>query len=206
MGDGTDKNGEGPRRRLVTPTNEVPVLLPWSTVLARTEDIAVLLLGARLYTTGIEFDISVRAKGPGLLDLHSGAAGRPSAGGNVLCFGVEGTDGFAATNVVRDGRALDDGPSLMPGGGGGSYGTISIPYLLHPVPPSGPVTVWVAWPARGLDETSVGFDGSDLGQLVARVAELWPEDPDATWPPTPPAPNLPAGGWFAAHANAGRQA
>jgi hypothetical protein len=201
MGDKADEPRERVQRlrALMGPANEVPVTLPWSAVLARTADLAVLLVGARLYTTGIQLDVSIRGRGDAVLDLHPGAIGRPDAKGDVLCIGVAGANGFAATNV-RGGRPSDNEPTLTPGGGASTYGMVSVPYMLHPLPPVGPVTVVCAWPVHGLDETRVEFDGSSLLEMVEQVEILWPEDDDAAWPPSPPKPKLPAGGWFAEHA------
>lgn len=190
-------------RRVMTPANEVPVLLPWSGVLARAEEVAVLLTAAHLYTNGIQFDVSVRGRGQGAYDLHAQAGGRPDANGHMLCLGVEGADGRAVANVPKDGASErpDEGPSLTSGGSGGSHGTVAITYLLHPLPASGPLTIWCAWQARGVEETSVVFDGAMLGELVEQVEVLWPAD-EKRWPPPPPKPNLPAGGWFEAYATA----
>jgi hypothetical protein len=190
-------------RRAVAPVNEVPVLLPWSGVLARAEEVAVLLSAAHLYTNGIEFELSVRGRGRRVHDLHAPAGGVPDANGHMLCFGVEAADGQAVANVPKDGASgrPDEGPSLAGGGGGGSHGNSAVSYLLHPVPASGPLTIWCAWQSRGIEETSVVFDGAMLGELVEQVEVLWPADIDAMLrPPPPPKPNLPAAGWFEAYA------
>lgn len=187
-------------RRATTPTNEVPVLLPWSGVLAQAEEVAVLLSAAHLYTNGIEFELSVRGRGQSMRDLHVPAGGIPDANGHMLCFGVETADGQVVANVPKDGvtERGDEGPSLVGGAGGGRSGDASVAYLLHPVPASGPLTLWCAWQARGIEETSAVFDGSMLGELVERVEVLWPADTTLR-PPPPPKPNLPAGGWFEAY-------
>jgi hypothetical protein len=185
----------------MAPVNEVPVLLPWSGVLARAEEVAVLLSATHLYTNGIEFNLSVRGRGLGVYDLHAPAGGVPDANGHMLCFGVEGADGQAVANVPKDGASgrPDEGPSLTGGGGGGSSGNAAVAYLLHPVPASGPLTIWCAWQARGIEETRVVFDGAMLGELVEQVEVLWPADTTHR-PPPRPKPNLPAGGWFEAYA------
>jgi hypothetical protein len=122
----------------------------------------------------------------------------------MLCFGVEGADGQAAANVPRAVASdrPDEGPYLTGGAGGGSQGTAAVTYLLHPVPASGPLTIWCAWQSRGVEETRVVFDGTMLGELVEQVEQvevLWPAD-EMFRPPPRPKPNLPAGGWFEAYA------
>ena len=94
-----------------------------------------------------------------------------------------------------------DGPSLVAGGGGGGPGAVDTSYLLYPVPPPGRLAIFCAWPAHGIDETRTEFDGSGLAALQAQVETLWPIDTREPWPPTPPKPVLPAGGWFAAYAS-----
>jgi hypothetical protein len=187
--------------RATTPVNEVPVLLPWSGVLARAEEVAVLLTAAHLYTNGIEFELSVRGRGKAAYDLHAPAGGCPDANGHMLCFGVEGADGLAVANVPKD-RASGsphEGPCLTGGGGGGRSGNATVIYLLHPVPAPGPLTIWCAWQSRGIEETSVVFDGAMLVELVEQVEVLWPADATLR-PPPRPKPELPAGGWFEAYA------
>jgi hypothetical protein len=88
---------------------------------------------------------------------------------------------------------------LTGGGGGGRYDDAAVAYLLHPVPPSGPLTIWCAWPSRGIEETSVVFDGAMLGEQVEQVEVLWPADTTLRRPPRPK-PNLPPDGWFEAYA------
>jgi hypothetical protein len=189
------------RRRAMAAVNEVPVLLPWSGVLARAEEVAVLLTAAHLYTNGIQFELSVRGRGRGVYDLHAPAGGLPDANGHMLCFGVEGADGQTAANVPKAvaSERPDEGPYLTGGGGGGSHGTAAVTYLLHPVPASGPLTIWCAWQSRGVEETRVVFDGAMLGELVEQVEVLWPAD-EMFRPPPRPKPSLPVGGWFEAYA------
>jgi hypothetical protein len=188
-------------RRVITPANEVPVLLPWSGVLARAEEVAVLLTAAHLYTSAIQFDLSVRGRGQSAFGLHAPAAGSPEANGDMICVGVEDADGQAVANVPKDGASErpDEGLSLTSGPVGGSHGTVAISYLLHPVPVPGPLTIWCAWPSRGVEETRLVLDGAMLGQLVEQVEVLWPADATHR-PPPPPKPNLPVGGWFEAYA------
>ncbi len=54
-----DRDGPPP---YAPPDNEVPNVLPVSTVLARTRHAAVALVGLRAYTTGFSVDVSVRRR------------------------------------------------------------------------------------------------------------------------------------------------
>jgi hypothetical protein len=184
------------------PANEVPIWLPWSGVLARGRDVAVLLTGAVLYTTSLRFDLTVCGRGEAARDLHMASLGRPDANGDMLCVGVAGAGGFTATNVrrARLSSNSDPAPTLSPNGGFGGHGAALTRYLLQPIPPAGAVTLWVAWSSRGIEETATEFDGSALDELAAQIEVLWPvEDEAPPWSMTPPEPKLPRGGWFAAH-------
>lgn len=202
MGDQTDtKQSQADERaehwrRLMPPSNEIPVLLPWSGTLGRSEDIAVALVGAHLHSSGVLLYITARGRGAAVLGLHGAASGRFDANGDVLCLGVEMADGTAAANIDR---AADAGssnyPTLMRGGGGGGPSSVDVTYFLSPVPPPGPVCMVCAWPSRDIPETRSEFDGTHLTELLAQVTELWPPEP-AGQLPDHPQPTLPPGGWF----------
>jgi hypothetical protein len=82
----TRSGGDGPDeeryRRMSAPDNELPVALPLNTVLARTGDVAVALLGLQVHTTGLAFDLAVRVRPAAasrmrLDGLFWGASGQP---------------------------------------------------------------------------------------------------------------------------------
>lgn len=184
------------------PDNEVPVPVPVSLVLARTEDVAVLLVGALAYTSGISFTLAVRLRHRRVLprrrelhDLVGGWSGRADG----LLLGVEFSDG-RATSTAGVGRPPTPGSGLgqlqlVPAGGGGSELRVDHDYWLTPVPPPGPVTVVLACAGLGLAETSVSLDGDALVQAAARAEVLWPP-PEPDEPDEPEEPELPDGGWF----------
>lgn len=89
------------------PANEVPIWLPWSGVLARGRDVAVLLTGARLYSNSLQLDLSVRGRGEAGRDLHMASSGRPDTNGDMLCFGVEGVRAGGADRGAVAGRGRD---------------------------------------------------------------------------------------------------
>ncbi len=53
-------------RRMSPPDNEVPVALPQNVLLARTDDVAVALLGLQVSSTGVSFHLTVRARAAAL--------------------------------------------------------------------------------------------------------------------------------------------
>lgn len=194
--------------RINPPENEIPGALPLSHVIGRTDQLAVALVGAFVYSTGLSVHLAVRIRNPEPGhhdDLYAEVTGhRRRGGGDVasLLLGVEYPDGRTATNL-GDWRSAfardedDDRPVLHPGGGGGGGATLDMDFWLWPLPPPGDVTIVCAWPTRGLDETRTTVQAADLAAARSRVVELWPWEPPAepaVLPPSPP-PDLPEG-WF----------
>jgi hypothetical protein len=178
------------------PDNEIPVALPWSGVLGRSEEYAVALLGAQLYTSVIELQIIVcsRRDSPELFNevagaVHGGVTDR-------LLLGVEYSDGRRGTNVGTS-TPEHNTPTLNSYGSGGGPRKVHAAYLLAPPPPPGPVTVLCAWPARGISETTTVLDASDITVFLEQVQLLWPRQPDQPSTATEVPPTVPAGGWFA---------
>lgn len=186
-------------RRHQPPTNEVPVVVPLEVALVRTPDVAVSVVGAEVFTTGMELEVRMVLRpgaGLDLLPLHQGAHGRSAP----ERFGVEFADGRRASTLL-DWRGTDDvgEPVLDQRGGGGGGTQWSQRYWICPVPPAGPLTVVYACPALGLDEVQAVVEATPLAEAVARVEQLWPWEPEQHHDPIPPTlPVLPEGSWFAA--------
>lgn len=189
------------RRRWAPPENEVPVPVPVSAVLGRTEDVAVALVGGAAYTTGLRFQVAVRlrAEPPG---EHTHWMHLLDGGGDQLLLGVEYADGRIATNLpspTPPGVAPDDTePSLNPSGGSGGSRSYDQDFWLYPLPPPGPLVLVCAWPAFGIPESRTELDGAAVLQAASRAEVLWPWQPDEATP-TRPEPAVPTSGWFARH-------
>jgi hypothetical protein len=181
------------------PENEIPIVLPWSVVLGRGEDVVAALIGVRVYTTGVELDIVARTRGDRSRDMHHPGRGFPGEPGQPL-VGVEFADGrftvasgFAHRPPPRPGPAL-----LLASGSMFGPNSAAMRYFLTPLPPPGPMIVHFVWPALGLPESAVELDGGQVAAVVSDVEVLWPPEP----PPPPmrperdPGPDLPEAGWF----------
>jgi hypothetical protein len=46
-------------------------------------------------------------------------------------------------------------------------------FWLWPLPPAGPLTWHATWPDRGIDETSITVDASDLAEAASQAKQLW---------------------------------
>jgi hypothetical protein len=49
-------------RRMNPPANEIPMSVAISALLARTQDVAIALVGAQAYTFGLRFDLVIRLR------------------------------------------------------------------------------------------------------------------------------------------------
>ncbi|WP_167322785.1 hypothetical protein [Rhodococcoides kroppenstedtii] len=179
------------------PANEVPRLVPLHLVLARNDKIAVWMTGANVFSTCLTFTVEARTTIAGrLLGMYGFGKPEPSHTPQML-LGVETSDGTWATNLP--GRPT----GLRPNGGSGSDGQGRVDMILHPVPPSGPLQVYFAWPHFGIDETRHTLDGDLIASAAGDVTTLWPEI-DLTQSQidfndrTVAEIGVPDGGWFAA--------
>lgn len=198
----SNERGPGPAslRFRGTPTNEIPAVVPVQLVLARTDAIAVWLSGALVYSTCITFSVEA---GVQTTDRFLGmyGFGKPETGRTPpMLLGFEYADGTTATNLP--GRPT----GLQPNGSSGSGIHNRTGLILTPVPPSGTLQVYFAWPHFGIEETKHVLDASKFASSVGHVTTLWEEPDPATAAQididnrATPEIEIPAGGWFAAAA------
>ena len=144
------------------------------------------------YSTGLALDLLAVARGlrhaetnrlfseQHVLDDEEG----PSA--SFLRVGIELADGARISNLANPHRHLaslnqaPEGPLLVPsGGGGGSSGmgrvTMNPGYWLWPLPPPGPLHVFVEWPALDVALAQVELDAEPLVGAARRSQKLWTE-------------------------------
>jgi len=187
-------------RRMNRPDNELPVALPANRVLARTDGVAVGLVGLQVFTTGFGFELAVRARpsaaDQGARSLQDLFWGPSSHDGTAFLLGVEFSDGRRLSTLGRPDR---DGASLQQAGGGGGDAAIDQEWWVSALPPDGPLRIVVRCDPLGVPETVTELDGTAVRAAAADVVTLWPwERPPAYRDEPPPAPqNLPPGSWFA---------
>lgn len=166
------------------PENELGVAVPVRELLARTDDLAIALLGVVAYSNGLQLQVELRRRTePEDVDvMHLHMRRRHARGGElapeVLRFGVQLADGRKATNLDARPWGADEeptGPLLMERGGGGGGRSWSFGYWLWPLPPAGTLTIAVEWPALGVALTTRDLDTRPLLDAAARSERLWPE-------------------------------
>ena len=185
-------------RRMNAPENEIPVALPQNLLLARTDDVAIALIGLHVYTTGLAFELVARLR-------PSAQAGRRTLDelfwrhgphGGAFLFGVEFADGRRASTLTRD---SPDGLVFHSGSGSGGQASVEQTWWLHPLPPDGPMRFVVRCHELGIPETSAELDGTAIRRAADAVVPLWPWEPPpehGPWEPPPP-PDVPGDSWFA---------
>jgi hypothetical protein len=180
-------------------------------LLGRSDDAAVGITQIGAFSTGFQFTLAVRVRStrPELAHggLHLMVGGHTHPGIEItleqrLLLGLEYPDGQRAS-TLRDMRMHRPGPTeagqplilVQHRGGGGEQGVDHI-YWVSPLPPDGPVTFVLAWPAFGLPESRTVLDGAAIRAAAASSQVLWPPEPPLE-PAPPPAPPRPSSGWFA---------
>lgn len=197
-------DGNGPSedflRRTNPPENEIPVALPINVLLARTDDVAVALVGLQVYTTGVSFTLVVRARPSsevartrGLNELiwqHG-----PRAGSFLL--GIELADGRRASGMRMGERDTDI--LFHSGSGSGGQASVGQSWWLSPLPPEGLLTFVVRCADLGIGETVTELDASAIRRAADDVVTLWPWEPppEERLAEPPGAPDLPPDSWFA---------
>jgi len=176
---------------LGAPQNELGAAVPLRLVLARTDRVAIALIGATAYSTGTTLTLAVRSRRSDAQDFFGDPFGMPFGhpmrraphGGeldpDVLRFGVQFSDGGKATTAGGTSSWVADepsGPVLSESGGGGSPADYTSKFWLWPLPPPGPVTFAVEWPAREIALSKQQVDASVFIDASRQSEALWPQE------------------------------
>jgi hypothetical protein len=175
------------------PENELPVAIALDVVLVRTDAIAVYVTSARVFSTGLAFDVAMVRRRPvsSAEDRRGGFLLHGESDGEAARLGVAFADGRRTTlDAAWSGRVEAPEIQLQSGGGGGGFRRWDARVWLWPIPPQGPLTFAFVWPRAGVDETLVEVDSAPIRDSAPRAVELWPDDR-----PLPPRHDGP--GWAA---------
>jgi hypothetical protein len=165
-------------------------------VLAKTDSVAIAVLGVAAFRKGIDFRLSVRRR-PRQRDAEDEEDIDPffewhplrrqvrpgqDLPPELLRFGVQFSDGRKATTVglfeteglVRPPEAPPS-PVLMQGGGHGGGGEWESDFWLWPLPPPGPFAFVVEWPREQIALTRQEVDADIFVDASSRSEVLWPE-------------------------------
>lgn len=171
------------------PSGEAPVDVPVTALLATSHHAAVLLRSVRVHSNGVELELQAKLRRDDasdeqwsdLLDrfhehgwIGRGVAGRLRAG--VLL--ADGSRAIVAPRAHGDDDAAGGHRLTRQGGGGSGSDTFHDAewvFWLWPLPPDGPLTLVVDWPAMDLPEQRVEIDGTAIRDAARAVVPIWPD-------------------------------
>lgn len=181
-----------PRAWWEAPQDQAPAILPVMGVIASTVNAAVALVGARVYRSGLELQIELRARRreesdtewDSLIDAFMERPYTPAGpgGAQALTYAVaiDGGAEIVANSLFRPHTNPEIEPrgySLMrtrPGASGNRYSCTSSQGLwLWPLPDAEHVELIVRWPAMGIGEARTGIDVTPIADLSSRAVPLW---------------------------------
>jgi len=204
----TDEMIHAWRERMEPPENEFPAGAALTVLLGHADDVAVGITRADVFTTGFRFTLAVRLRRPLPELAHGGlhmlVGGHPGHGVEIplerlLLLGIEYANGDRASTLRNPHIGLGDTDRrlvLRQGGGSSGDRTMDHTFWVSPLPPDGPVTFVMAWPAFGVTESRAVVDSAPIRAAAGQALTLWPPQP--TPEPEPPAQlPRPATGWFA---------
>jgi hypothetical protein len=168
------------------PENELGEATPLRAVLVKRADLAIALVELVAYSRGIGGRFIIRRRDgeprdgfshPMHLMMRRGLAGATELPPELLRFGVEFSDGRRATTIERFRGPREQPPEivLMQRGGGGGGGSWEFGFWIWPLPPAGPLTFAVEWPAEGVELTTCEVDAAPILEAAARSEQLWEE-------------------------------
>jgi hypothetical protein len=153
--------------------------IPAQQLLAKTDDVAVVLRGLCAWPNGFELDIRFVGRPPHTPQMHQAFFARFHAGRGPR-FGFEFSDGRRAGsstarggfNVDKDENGIPTEPVLMPRGGGGGGGEYRQSFWVWPLPPEGRLVLHFDWPDRGIRDTDLELDGAAVRRAGENAIEL----------------------------------
>lgn len=194
------------RRRISPPDNEIPTVVPVNTVLGRSADAVIALVGVEAFTTGWSFRLAIRTRmGAASVERISRVlSGHPDPDhgdpDERLLLGVEFADGRRASTLdlgmFPDPTGDPDAPIMSPCGGGGDHRSHNLDFWMAPLPPGGDLLLVCVCAPLQIPETRIALDGEAIARAGAAATVLWPPVPFEESPPPSP-PRRPATGWFA---------
>jgi hypothetical protein len=162
----------------------VPWLVSINAIVHQSADAVILVESVAAYPNGFVINIGIRANPHQPPQEVTGRIHQ--AGMRFPRIGVRFSDGQAAGHeastrarlrptheVPKDAEGLPTAAVVRMTGGGGGGGGWRFGAWVYPLPPEGPVEVFVSLPLAGLDEGKVVIDGAEIRDASQRATVVW---------------------------------
>jgi hypothetical protein len=175
------------------PENVVPAVAPLGVDVGTNDEVAMAITHLTVYPTGFGFGFTALTKeDPGVVcadELEVARDAEEDPVGLQFHLGVEFADGrredtlkhwISINHAGASNRMhLPSDPlteiSVRPLGASANDRSYSGSIWVWPLPPEGPLTFWVGWPAAGLPSRPTVIDASMVLDAVGAATTLWSE-------------------------------
>jgi hypothetical protein len=153
----------------------LPSTLRVDALLSQDENAVVSIPYLDVYPNGFRINVSILMN-PNRQDeirarMHRGPMGMVRIGVRFSDGRVGGRSG--PFEAPRDDQGIPPQPVVRQGGGGGGSGGWSFGAWVYPLPPDGPLEIFVALPPPSTGETSTTVDGSAVRAAAERARVIW---------------------------------
>jgi hypothetical protein len=174
---------EPPERRWFPPAwdrpseGTLPATLAVDAVLQQDEGIVVAVPHLDVFPNGFRINLLMLLdphRAQDLRALHRGPTIMPRVGVRFADGRVGGRSAMLGMfNLSKDAQGIPTQPyvGFAGGGGGGSAWTLSV--WVYPLPPDGPLEIFVALPSPATQELSTVVDGSAVRAAAERARIIW---------------------------------
>lgn len=182
FGDISGNPADGVMRALPRPLGEeLPTPVGMRLMLARTEQVAVAVIGLWAFTVGFEFVVGVGMRdeipGQSVASFLAEVDDEPLDDDEFCRLGIQFSTGEKAANTelraAREGKSGMRGPIMRVRAGGGGLVSREWRYWVSPLPPPGPLAFVIEWPYFGISESRTETDAQPILDAASKSIVLW---------------------------------
>jgi hypothetical protein len=168
-------------RALPRPDGQVQTPIAIRLMLARTEQVAVAVVGLWAFAAGFDLLVSVQLRdevpGTSVASFMAGLDEEPLE--DEFCrLGIQFSTGEKAANTelraAREESSAIAGPIMKVRAGGGGLLSREWRYWVSPLPPPGPLAFVCEWPYFGIAESRTEIDAQLILDAASQSIVLWP--------------------------------
>jgi hypothetical protein len=159
----------------------IPAVFAVNALVHRTNDAAVAIGHLGVYPNGFTINVAMLGD-PHKPRFGPGAFGYGDPTGRFPRIGVRFSNGRTAgraaghpdrSRLAKDEQGVPTEPFIGGGGGGGGMGAFHFGVWVFPLPPDGPLEIFVAVPGMRMVEESVTVDGAAVRAAAQSAHVIW---------------------------------